>query len=139
MNNKNIIKLKKWFTLIEILIVIWVLWIMMIISNVILNIWYFKEKALKQQISNCDFIYVKNYKNIKCYLDKNKNDKLDNNEINKPINIKLRDYWVRKDFDYLKDLHLQLNTYYKIYKKNYIFKYDLNNQKLVSLTSIINI
>jgi len=132
-------KLRKWFTLIEMLIVIIIIWIMMMMSIKFVDIWFFRKQYLINSISNCNFLYIQSKETIKCYIDTNRNNILDTQEINNWETIKLKNIVSYKEFNFIKSLNLKVWNNYFVYKNNYIFNYDKSNKTINSLNSIINL
>jgi len=113
-------KFKKAFTLIELLLVVWIISIIITIVSWIRFSTNLKNKYYIDKILNYDFLYVDFDENLFWMKDKNKNHKLDSNEKN-----------IKYKIDY-NSLAKYLNPwqYYYLYNKSYIFEYDKNNQKL---------
>jgi len=127
-------KLKKGFTLIEMLIVVSVLWL--IILELVPTISSFnnsKTISYLTSIKQCNFIKEDVSKNVVyCYYDRNNNNRLDPEDISTKNEILFR----HNDLKLLNYLNLQDWKYYFNYKKKYLFEYDPSNDKLSKETII---
>jgi len=124
-------KIKKWFTLIELIIVIIIIWVLLKISISVFSFDNLKKQVYFSNISNCNFIYYNSNK-IKCYIDKNNNNLLDKKEIENWTNIIIKN----KELYLIKNLKLQNDNYYFIYKSNYVFNYNIKTHIIKNLNSI---
>ncbi len=118
-------RFKKAFTLVEILIVIWIISIVIAIISWIKFSTNLKDKYYIDKILNYDFLYVDSNENLFWMKDKNRNYILDYNE--EKIKYKI----------YYNSLAKYLDPwYYYLYNKSYIFKYDKSNQTLWKIVYI---
>ncbi len=121
-------KIKKGFTLIEIMIVIsflWILFLMLIPSGLSFN--HIKYRTIITKIKQCNFIQKDNSNNlIYCYYDKNNNNRLDNTEYNTRTKIQLK----KDEMKLLNNLNIVNDKIYFIYKKKYLFQYNKNTDIL---------
>jgi len=113
-------RFKKAFTLVEILIVVWIISIVIAIVSWIRFSTNLKDKYYVDKVLNYDFLYVDSDENLFWMKDKDSDHILDYDEDN--IKYKI-------DYNSLTK-YLDPWQYYYIYNKSYIFKYDKNYQKL---------
>ena len=117
---------KKAFTLIELIVVIWIIWIFM--ATYLVSSDYKPLKQLENYYNyyKCDFIYKIDDEKFKCYIDRNKNWKLDPSE---------KDYWWLYDWNKKVQEKLTNWKYYYFYNKTYLIEID-NNWNFVKTSFI---